>query len=235
MKSIGVAVIPAKGNSIGLENKSLQTVGGRTLLERTIEQAKLAERIDQVFVVTEDEKIANLSKKHGATVFPCSPEMSDNKTMVWEKVRLVAESFKDCRGGIVPVFAEIHPTYPFRTPQLIDNTINFLEERDDADGVLVGSYLFDRVWRNTIGGRLATGIEIKQRQEQVPLFIDHYGLCNVFRRRLALTGNPYNGKLYLYTCNHKRQLQDIDNIEDLRICQAIARDGVNSKTFPDFL
>ena len=228
MSNIGVAVIPAKGTSIGIVGKNLQTVGGRTLLERTIDQAQQAERIDQIFVVTEDDTIAELSEKHGATVFRCSAEMSDNRTMAWEKVRLVAESFKECRGGIEPLFLELHPTYPFRRPELIDACIGVLSLHKEWDGVLVGSFCHDRVWRKKGSGfeRVNTDIPIKARQYQEPLAIDHFGLCNVYRHALALSGNPYGGKLELYISDfNPRQLIDIDTAEDLRLCQAIARDA----------
>ena len=222
--SLGVAVIPAKGKSLGVPYKCLQAIGGRTLVARSVEQAQKAKHIDQIFVVTEDEGVADEAKRSGATVFSCTEGMSDNTTMVWEKVRMVAKSFNDCRGGIDPFFVELHPTYPFRKPELIDQAINYLMEMDDADSVIVGSFLFDRVWRRYTEGfkRLASDIEIKARQEQIPLYLDHYGLCNVSTHESALRGNPYSGKLYLMPCNDKRQLLDIDDQEDLEMCQAIA-------------
>ena len=219
---LGVAVIPAKGSSTALPRKNLQTVGGTSLLERTIRQAQSAKHIHQIFVVTEDDEISDISAKQGATVYRCTAEMSDNTTMVWDKVKMVADTFKDCRGGLEPYFAELHPTYPFRTPKLIDNAISMMLDTE-SDGLLIGSCLYDRVWRCADGfERVASEIEIRPRQLQDPLYLDHYGLCNVFSLRLAVRGNPYAGKLHLHICNDKRQLIDIDDSNDLEMCRSIA-------------
>ena len=227
---IGVAVIPAKGNSKVLPQKNLQYVGGRTLLNRTIDQAKRAESIDQIFVVTESSQIAEIAETAGASVIPCTDEMSSNETMVWEKVRIVAETFKECRGGLEPFFVELHPTYPFRTPQLIDEAFKKMQVVGfDADGVIVASPLYDRVWRCSYN-RLAPDIEIKARQSQTPLYVDHYGLCNVTRHATALKGNPYKGNLALHIICNKRQTLDIDSAEDLEMCQSLAK-NLTVKTF----
>ena len=219
---LGVAVIPAKRKSIGVPDKCLQTVGGQTLLERAIDQAQKAETIDQIFVVTEDDKLAEIADKAGATVYPCPEGLSDNATMVWEKVRLVAESFDECRGGVEPFFVELHPTYPFRTSQLIDEAFKKMQVVGfDADGVIVASPLYDRVWRCSYS-RLAPEIEIKARQSQTPLYLDHYGLCNVTRHATALKGNPYKGNLALHIISDKRQTIDIDSQSDLAMCKSIA-------------
>lgn len=230
MQQIGVAVIPAKRNSIAIPNKNMQTVGGRSLLHSAIDQAQKAEMINQIFVVTEDNEIADRAEELGATPFPCTEKDSHNSTMVWEKVRLVAKTFTECQGGIDPCFVELHTTYPFRTPDLIDKAVSFWLGGSNFEGLLVASPIYDRVWRHAPlilnqphYKRVAPDLPIASRQNQQPLYIDHYGLCNVFSHGLALKGNPYEGKLTLYFAYDKRQTLDIDDKEDLEMCRSIAR------------
>ena len=54
---IPTAFIPAKGTSIGIHNKNLQTVGGISLVKRTYDFAMNANPIDRVVVSTDSYEV----------------------------------------------------------------------------------------------------------------------------------------------------------------------------------
>ena len=62
-----VAVVPARGGSVGIPRKNLALVGGRSLLRRAIEAAQSAD-VDRVVVSTDDQEIASEARKCGAEV-----------------------------------------------------------------------------------------------------------------------------------------------------------------------
>src|SRR5580765_4583935 len=52
-----VVVIPARYGSTRLPGKPLVSLAGKPMIQRVYERAKLAKRVDQVIVATDDERI----------------------------------------------------------------------------------------------------------------------------------------------------------------------------------
>ena len=63
-----VAIIPARGGSVGVPRKNVRQLAGKPLIAWTIERALAAPAIDRVVVSTEDEEIAEVARRHGADV-----------------------------------------------------------------------------------------------------------------------------------------------------------------------
>ena len=61
-----VAIIPARGGSLGIKEKNLQKVNGRSLTEIAISAAKKSSNVDQTYVSSDSEKILDIAKKLGA-------------------------------------------------------------------------------------------------------------------------------------------------------------------------
>ena len=70
-----IAIIPARGGSKGIPRKSIRLLAGKPLIAYTIEAALKLKYADKVVVSTEDWKIAEISKKHGAGVIERPSEL----------------------------------------------------------------------------------------------------------------------------------------------------------------
>ena len=68
MKKEFLCIIPAKGGSMRLARKNVADLCGRPLISYTIEAAKKSGLFEEVYVSTEDEEIAEVSRSFGATV-----------------------------------------------------------------------------------------------------------------------------------------------------------------------
>ena len=75
-----IALITARGGSKGIPRKNILPFGGKPLINWTIEAAKKANCIDLVFVSTDDEEIADISRKAGAIVPFLRPKNLSNDT-----------------------------------------------------------------------------------------------------------------------------------------------------------
>ncbi|MCB0625671.1 MAG: acylneuraminate cytidylyltransferase family protein, partial [Saprospiraceae bacterium] len=64
MKVLGV--IPARGGSKGVPKKNVKLLGGKPLIAYSIEAARAAKRLTRVIVSTDDEEIAEVSRRWGA-------------------------------------------------------------------------------------------------------------------------------------------------------------------------
>lgn len=63
-----IAIIPARGGSKRLPGKNIKDLAGKPLIAWTIEAAIQSNIFDHVFVSTDSEEIANISREYGAEV-----------------------------------------------------------------------------------------------------------------------------------------------------------------------
>ena len=63
-----IAIIPARGGSKGLPGKNIKSLCGKPLIAWSIEAGLGCQYIDEVMVTTDNEEIANISKRFGASV-----------------------------------------------------------------------------------------------------------------------------------------------------------------------
>ena len=55
-----IAIIPARGGSKGLLRKNVRILGGKPLIQWTVEAASKSRYISQIILSTEDDKIADI-------------------------------------------------------------------------------------------------------------------------------------------------------------------------------
>ena len=87
MKAIGV--IPARYGSIRFPGKPLALISGKPLLQWVFEASRKSQRLDEIIVATDDERIAQLCKKMGATYVMTEPDSPSGSDRVWEAIREV--------------------------------------------------------------------------------------------------------------------------------------------------
>ena len=63
-----LGIIPARSSSKGLPGKNILPLLGKPLIVWTIEQALSSKYLDNIIVSTDDEEIAEISKKSGVEV-----------------------------------------------------------------------------------------------------------------------------------------------------------------------
>lgn len=131
-----VAIIPARGGSKSIPKKNIKFLGGVPLLAYSIAAAQRSKLVDRIIVSTDDEIIASLAKDWGAEVpFIRPKELAQDQTTdfpVMEHATRWLEFNEDYRADIV---VQLRPTSPFRPFGLIDEAVQTLLSRPDADCV----------------------------------------------------------------------------------------------------
>jgi CMP-N-acetylneuraminic acid synthetase len=125
-----LGLVPARGGSKGIPRKNIRTLGGRPLIEWTIEAGLAADRIDRLVVSTDDEAIAAAAAAAGADVpflRPTELAADDTPTLpvVQHAIRAAAAA-----GDPPDAVCLLQPTSPFRAPGLIDRCIDALDGHD---------------------------------------------------------------------------------------------------------
>lgn len=86
-----LCVIPAKGKSTRLKNKNVKNFFGKPIIYYPIKEALKSKLFHQVIVSTEDETIAQMSKKFGADIHIRNPKYADNLTGIDTVIKQVIQ------------------------------------------------------------------------------------------------------------------------------------------------
>lgn len=130
-----VAVIPARGGSKRIPMKNIKVFHGKPIIAWSIEAALESGCFDKVIVSTDDERIAQCAREHGAeTPFVRPPELSDDFVGTAEVIRH-SINWLESQGSIVSHVCCIYATAPFTSSVDLRDGFKLLEE-NDVDFVL---------------------------------------------------------------------------------------------------
>jgi len=120
---MNVAIITARGGSKGLKRKNVLEFNGKPLIAWTIEAALSSQKIDLCYVTTEDEEIAEVSKKFGARVISRPEELAGDLTSS-EDVLIHALTEIKKEEAKVSTAVLLQPTSPLRDAKDIDSAMS---------------------------------------------------------------------------------------------------------------
>jgi 3-deoxy-manno-octulosonate cytidylyltransferase (CMP-KDO synthetase) len=117
-----VVVIPARYGSTRLPGKPLVLIAGKPMIQRVFERAKLAQRVNQVIVATDDERIVKAVESFGGEA---RMTRSDHRT----GTERVAEVAAHVEGD---VFVNVQGDEPLLDPAAVDTAVTSLLEDPPA-------------------------------------------------------------------------------------------------------
>src|SRR5699024_4916583 len=90
-----LCIIPARGGSKRIPRKNIKNFMGKPIIAYSIEAALQSGLFDEVMVSTDDEEIAEISKKYGAKVpFLRSNKNADDNATTLDVLLEVIENYK---------------------------------------------------------------------------------------------------------------------------------------------
>mgnify|MGYP000403183643 CR=1 FL=1 len=147
-----LAIIAARGGSKRLPRKNVLDLHGKPMIAWSIQAGLQSKYVDRVVVTTDDEEIADVSRRYGASVPFMRPDdlSSDDATsldVVRHAVKSLGESYK--------YIILLQPTSPLRESKHIDGAVEFLMQKN-ADGVIGVSEVEHPVeWTNVLSDDLS--------------------------------------------------------------------------------
>ncbi len=196
-----LGLIPARGGSKGIPRKNIRLLGGKPLLQYTIEAAHSARLLDRAVLSTDDPEIAEVGRRCGIEVpFERPAELAGDATPTLPVVQH-ALRWLEARGETFDAICILQPTSPLRSLGVIDGCIELLERErvDTVMTVLPVPAEHNPHWvffRNPEGLlHLATGerAPIPRRQDLPPAF-HREGSVYVTRRDVVLVGEAILGE-----------------------------------------
>ena len=127
------AFVFARGGSKGLVNKNILPIGGIPLVGRSINIAKKLEVIEEVFVSTDSEEIAEVGANYGAEIIQRPANLSQDNSPEWEAWRHAISKVKD-KFGSFDIFISLPTTAPLRRSEDVSICLNeFINIRSITD------------------------------------------------------------------------------------------------------
>lgn len=217
-----VAIIPARGGSKGIVKKNITDFLGNPLITYTIKQAINSEEIDDVYVSTDAEDIAMISREAGAQVIERPDRLAGDKADTESALVHALQEIRD-RGSNPETIVLLQCTSPLRREGDIDGAINLVSE-EGFDSAL--SACKDHKFYWSFCGEKAEPINYnpqtrKRRQELESERYQENGSIYVFRADiLEEKGCRLGGEIGVYEMP-KIMSDEIDTPEDLQRVESI--------------
>jgi N-acylneuraminate cytidylyltransferase len=217
-----VAIIPARGGSKGVPRKNLREVGGISLIARSVHAAQAAERVDAVYVSTDDAEIAEAARAAGAGVIKrpadISGDAASSEAALLHGLDVLAED------GIHPErLVLLQCTSPFTEGADIDNCVAALDNPAAAASLSVKD---DHGFYWSIDDGFAVGInhdatqQRKRRQELPPQYRENGAVYAMRVDAFRAVGRRFCGPVIAVPS--EAPFVEIDSLEDFELCNAIA-------------
>ncbi|MCD6163650.1 MAG: 3-deoxy-manno-octulosonate cytidylyltransferase [candidate division Zixibacteria bacterium] len=117
-----IGIIPSRYNSKRFPGKPLATLAGLPIIVRVIKQAQKATILDDVIVATDDERIAEVVRKHEGKAVITSGKFSCGT----DRIASVAKNLK------ADIVMNIQGDEPMLSPEVITKTANYLIDNPKA-------------------------------------------------------------------------------------------------------
>ena len=217
-----VAIIPARGGSKGIPLKNIQKVGGIPLVSRTIRAARNSKYIDDIFVSTDSDLIANVAKEEGASIVVRPENISGDTASSESALIYTLEQLQKNYDYVV----FLQCTSPFTTSYQIDQCIQKIIERD-ADSCLatVSNHRF--LWRtqsledDTLVGVNHDGRYRKRRQDLSPEFMETGAIYVMKTNKFITEKTRFCGKVINCNFDDESLAFEIDSPFDLLVARSI--------------
>jgi CMP-N-acetylneuraminic acid synthetase len=220
-----LAIIPARGGSKGIPRKNIREFAGHPLIAYSISAGLQAETVTRVIVSTDDEEIAAVSQRCGATTpFLRPAEYAQDNTLDLSVFQHALRWLEEKEGYRPDVVVQLRPTSPIRPTDCVDRAVRLLLDHPQADsvrGVVPAGQNPHKMWRiDAISGQMlpllaAEGIAepYNAPRQVLPPVYWQTGHIDAVRPETILAGSM-SGKAILPLILDPRYTVDIDNPSD---------------------
>jgi CMP-N,N'-diacetyllegionaminic acid synthase len=216
-----IAIIPARGGSVGIPKKNLMPLCGRPLLGWTIDHALQTAEIDQVYVSTDDDEIAEYAISRGAQVIKRPADISGGAANSESAIQHALTNIKATSNCDPDLVVFLQATSPLRKNDDIGAAIDLFRSVK-ADSLFSSSVAADlTIWNKDNGGWESINFDYKNRKtrQAAPTQFVENGSIYIFRPELLTqTGNRLGGKIESYVMA-PWQVHEIDVEQDAELIE----------------
>ena len=216
-----VAIIPARGGSVGIPKKNMISLCGKPLLGWTIDHALNTKEIDEVYVSTDDNKIAEYAISRGVQVIKRPAEISGGDADSESAIQHALIDINTTTGSNPDIVIFLQATSPLRKNDDISEALN-LFRNVEADSLFSSSIMADlTIWNKNNAGWESINFDYKNRktrQAAPTQFVENGSIYIFHPELLTQTGNRLGGNIESYIMA-PWQLHEIDVKEDVELIE----------------
>ncbi len=201
-----LALIPARGGSKSVPRKNLLPVAGKPLIAYSIGHALECTQVTRTIVSTDDDEIAEVSRKFGAEVPFRRPAEFASDTATDLQVFRHALLFLQEQGYTPDLIVHLRPTGPVRRIDLIEHAIGMMLRHPEADSlraVGLAEQTPFKMWRIE-GSYLRQALELpgfpeshSMPRQKLPAVYWQNGYVDIVRPRTIIELDSMVGKVVL--------------------------------------
>lgn len=214
-----VTIIPARGGSKTIPRKNLMDFCGKPLVVWSIEQARNSKKANEVYVSTDDNEIADVSRKAGAVVINRPANISGDRSS--SEAAILHALSKIRYSNEIDLIAFLQATSPVRQEEDIDGAIDQLY-RERSDSLFSGTEIGDfYIWRKQKQDFKSINYDFRSRKtkQYVEKQYVENGSIYLFKLKvLVKLHNRLGGRISLYEMPLWKSYQ-IDDLEGHEICE----------------
>lgn len=216
-----IAIIPARGGSKGIPGKNTILVAGKPLLAWSIEHALQSSKIQSVWVTSDSSEILDIAAAYGARTICRPADISGDKASSEEAWIHALNQIKVNLD--VELVVCMQPTSPIRGRHDLDEAIDTFR-KGKFDSLLSVTRIEDHFeWRMGESGAEPINYDYRNRKRRQDLevkYLENGSFYIVSPELLIESGNRLGGCVGFYE-QEKYKMYQIDNIEDVSLCEAI--------------
>jgi len=235
MKHSVLAIIPARGGSKGVPRKNIKSLLGKPLIAYSIESAKKSKLLNKCVVSTEDDEIAEVTRKFGGEVVKRPPELARDDSPTLDAIKQVLDHFKK-QGQNFDILVLLEPTSPMRKDDEIDKAVQlFIDNYDKADSLVsLGEIQLENpfIAKTVSGGYVTPLIEADKtitRRQELPKAYFPYGVIYLSKIETLLQTKSFYQQRTIPYFIERWQNYEIDDICDYYCVEAIMKSKKEGK------
>lgn len=224
-----LAIVPARGGSKGLPGKNIRPLAGKPLIGWTLESAKNSKYLDEVFVSTDSQEIADVAESFGVKVPKLRPEELASDTATSASVVLYTIDYFRKQGKDFDYILLLEPTSPMRKKDDIDNAIALACDHPDKAGVVsLGEVhmehpsIVKKISDKSIIESYVESQKVTRRQQLDKAYFP-YGVVYLVRTDYFEKNQLFYGKDSLPYIIERWQCYEVDDIYDFTAIEAILK------------
>lgn len=211
-----LCIITARGGSKRIPRKNIKAFLGKPIIAYSIEAALSAGIFDEVMVSTDDEEIAEVARKYGASVpFMRSAATANDYATTRDVLIEVLDEYEK-RGKTFDFFSCVYPTAPFVTAEKLKAAFTKLRDSsaDELIPVIQFSYPPQRAFviENGSLAFMYPEYRLSRSQDLQPIYHD-CGQFYFYKTEIYRGLKQGTGKV-LPLIMPEEETQDIDNFSD---------------------
>jgi CMP-N,N'-diacetyllegionaminic acid synthase len=212
-KSNVVCLIPARGGSKGLPRKNIRPLAGKPLIAYSIEAALSCRLIDRVIVSTDDQEIAEISRKYGAEVpFMRPAELAVDDATTESALQHAVVWLEENENYPVDIVIFLQPTDIFRKKWMLQAAIERVLGDQTLDSAFVAFETHKNFWRKVEDNPVRLlDIPYGPRQKREHVYREDTGLACATRAEFIKQGKRLGPRVSIIANTDPASFIDIED------------------------